>query len=404
MAQRRLTAFVVRYRLTAWWFRVFVVWGLSRIVTTVLIQVFAAAQLQNPWTGAHPDYFSFAQLWDSTWYHVIAVSGYPATLPVDAAGHVQQNAWAFLPAYPMLVRLLMVVTTLPWEPLSVIVSFLFSLAAALAFYRLMLLRLPSGTALFSVVLFCVAPLSPILQVSYAESMFLFLLVLALYLLLRRRYGLLFPVILLAAFTRPSILAFALAVGLHVVVRWFTSKTDPFPAVEKVLAVGAALFALLMGFAWPIIAAAVTGHTDAYTTTELAWRADYVGYQASLLPFSSWVQAAGFWAGQWGMGGWIFVTLALVVIGFALALFLPSVRRLGVDLRLWLASYALYLLAVFFPQSSTFRLLIPMFPLLGAAAQPRPVIYRVSLVVLMIAGQAGWLYICWWVNGYDWTPP
>ena len=46
------------------------------------------------------------------------------------------------------------------------------------------------------------------------------------------------------------------------------------------------------------------------------------------------------------------------------MFTPAVKRLGVDLRFWVASYALYLLAVFFPQSSTFRLLMPMFPLLG----------------------------------------
>jgi hypothetical protein len=81
-----------------------------------------------------------------------------------------------------------------------------------------------------------------------------------------------------------------------------------------------------------------------------------------------------------------------------------VRRLGVDLRFWSASYAVYLLAVFFPQSSTFRLLLPMFPLLGAVAQPKSTPYRATMVVLFIVGQYAWLYICWWVNGYDWTPP
>ena len=28
----------------------------------------------------------------------------------------------------------------------------------------------------------------------------------------------------------------------------------------------------------------------------------------------------------------------------------------------------------------------------------------SLVVLGIAGQIGWVFIAWWVDGYDWTPP
>jgi hypothetical protein len=253
------------------------------------------------------------------------------------------------------------------------------------------------------VLFCVAPLSPILQVSYAESMYLFLLVLALYLLLTRRYALLLPVVALASLTRPSGLALALALGLHVVHRLWTRDRDPFPLSEFVLAAGATVFSVIMGFLWPVIAWAVTGSPTAYTDTELAWRSDYIGW-GSLFPFSSWIQAAGFWAGQWGIGGWVYVLLALVVVGFFAILFIPPVRRLGADLRIWLASYAVYLLAVFFPQSSTFRLLMPMFPLLGAVAQPRSPVYRASVVVLMIAGQFGWLYICWWVNGYDWTPP
>ena len=57
-----------------------------------------------------------------------------------------------------------------------IVSTVFALGAALLFYLLMARVLPGSAALFAVVLFCIAPLSPILQVAYAESMHLFLLV------------------------------------------------------------------------------------------------------------------------------------------------------------------------------------------------------------------------------------
>ena len=393
----------VRYRLTPWWLRVIGIWALSRVVTTTLLLLFASWQPRNYWTGPHPGYLAFAQLWDSTWYHYVAVSGYPPTLPVDAAGHVTQNSWAFLPAYPMLVRFLMTATSLPWDLLSVVVSFAFSLAAALVFYRLMRWAVPSGTALFAVVLFCAAPLSPILQVSYAEPMFLFLLVLALLLLVTRRYALLFPVVALAGLTRPGLLALALTLGLHVILRWIRRKDDPFPLPERVLSVAITLFTGLMGFAWPLLAWFVTGVPAAYTDTELAWRADYVGYQ-SLVPFTAWFQAAAFWGGQWHLGWWAYALLGLLVAGFAALLFAPAVRRLGPDLRLWIASYGLYLFAVFFPQSSTFRLLIPLFPLLGAAAQPRALWYRVCLVVLCVAGQFGWLYICWWFDGYDWTPP
>jgi hypothetical protein len=378
---------------------VLVVWLASRVVTTGLLLWFAARQEANAWTGAHPGYLDFAQLWDSTWYHLVAVAGYPSALPVDAAGRVAENAWAFLPGYPLLVRGLMVLTGLPWAPLSVAVSVAFSLAAALMVYRLFRLRLPGETSLFAVAVFCFAPLSPVLQVSYAESMHLFLLVLALWLLLQRRYLVLVPVVAVMALTRPSGLAFALALALHVVHRLVLRSRDPFPVAERILASGVAVFSGLMGLLWPFLAWMSTGSPTAYTDTELAWRAPYLGH-GELVPFTSWIQGVGFWMpGPAGL-----LVLALVVVGFALALFLPPVRRLGADLRIWLAAYGVYLLAVFFPQSSTFRLLMPMFPLAEALAQPRSRWYRALLIVALVAGQWLWIRYCWWVDGYDWTPP
>ena len=69
------------------------------------------------------------------------------------------------------------------------------------------------------------------------------------------------------------------------------------------------------------------------------------------------------------------------------------ERDGVDVRFWLASYALYLLAVFFPQSSTFRLLVPMFPLLGVVAQPRlPRSTGSGSCSCSSRAQVGWIYI------------
>ena len=55
------------------------------------------------------------------------------------------------------------------------------------------------------------------------------------------------------------------------------------------------------------------------------------------------------------------------------------KRLGVEVRLWGASYLVYLLAVFFPQSSIFRLLVPLSPLWGAVALPRSTAWRVGVL-------------------------
>ena len=68
----------------------------------------------------------------------------------------------------------------------------------------------------------------------------------------------------------------------------------------------------------------------------------------------------------------------------------SVRRLGSDIRLWSASYLLYLLAVFFPQSSTFRLLMPLTPLVGALAVPRSRAYRWGMLLLCLLLQWFWI--------------
>jgi hypothetical protein len=393
-----------RIRVTPWWVKILAIFVASRIVTTVILLVFAWLQQANPWTGAHPDYFAFAQIWDGTWYHIVAVSGYPAHLSFDAQGHVEQNAWAFLPAYPFLCGALAAITGLPFSVVGVFVSVGFAAGTALVFYRMLLPQLGSSTALFSVVLFCVAPLSPILQVDYAESMQLFFLACALLYLLRRNYWMIIPFVAFMSFTRPTGLAFALAMGLHVVYRFVTRERDPFPLREVVASVAATIASGILGYAWPFIAGAVTGVPDAYTATELSWRASYVGW-GGLVPFQPWIQGAKWWL-QWiGSTASVgYVLLAVAVILFAALLFTRPVKRLGVDLRIWIASWTVYLLAVFFPQSSVFRLFMPIFPVLGAIAQPRSVAYRIGMVLLLIAGQIGWVFIAYWSNGYDWTPP
>lgn len=398
----------MRWRLTAWWQRVLLIFLASRVVTTVIFAAFAAAQPLSYRTSASPDYFTFASLWDGQWYWLVSQQGYPAVLPLNDAGQIAENAWAFLPGYPAVMWVLTLGHQLPFPAIAPLVSTVFAAGAALLFYKLMEMRLPSSTAMFALVLFCVAPLSPILQVSYAESMALFLLFGALILLLQRRYLLLIPVAVAMALTRPSGLAFALLLLLHLIHRWATRRTDPLDGRAVVAIVAAGLTTALAGILWPLVAWAVTGSMTAYTDTELVWRRAYIGEQ-ELLPFTPWFQGAEWWLKWWhvpaeaalplGIGG-----VLILVGGFAWFLSSRWTRPLGTDLRFWMASYALYLLAVFFPQSSTFRLLMPLAPGLGALAIPENRVYRVVLVAAGIAGQIAWMYIAWWVDGQDFTPP
>jgi hypothetical protein len=383
--------------------RITVVYALARLVTGALLMGFAHVQTANSFTLASPGYLSFASIWDGAWYRVIAAAGYPSTLPVDTAGHVTENAWAFMPAYPFLVRALMALTGASFELVAVSVSLLSGWGAALVFRRLLGRFLDDGRATFATVLFCVAPVSAMFQVAYAEALGLFLLLAALMLLVRRRFWTMLPVVLLLGMTRPTGLAFALLMVLFLVV-WAVRPaalrmTEPLTLRRAVAPAVVAVVSGLVGLAWPAIAWAVTGVPRAYTDTELAWRSSYIGWK-DLEPFAPWIQGFDWWFRQ-PAGA---VLLVLVLAGFAAFVSMPAARRIGLELRLWAVAYLVYLLAVFFPQSSTWRILLPIAPLLGIVALPRSRVYRFALVVLSIALQWVWMYYTWWVDGYDWTPP
>lgn len=383
-----------------WWARVLVVFVLSRIVSTAMLLSFAAHQVAAPgWVTQQPNLIEYSNLWDGQWYWRIALYGYPSMLPVNDFGQVTESAWAFMPVYPMFVRGLSFVTTIPWPVMAPLVSVAFGLATCLLLYKLFRRYLSDSQALFAILLYCISPVSPMLQVSYAESMGAFFITLALWLLVQRRYGWLFAVVPVMALTRPLGLAFALMLGLLWLLRFARRKTEPFPVRERITTVALGFYTVGWGFLWPAVAWIGTGSFTAYTDTELAWRRPYIGEQ-HLVPFTAWFQGANWWIGApWG------AIILVAVIALCVASFwLPQMRRLGIELRLWVASYGIYLLAVFFPQSSTFRMLMPMFPALGAIAQPKSPIYRSVVVVLCLIGQWVWLSIGWAIDPPDWTPP
>lgn len=199
------------------------------MVTTVILLQFAAHQAENSWTGPSPSYVDFASMWDGRWYEIIATSGYPSVLPVTDTGEIGENAWAFMPLYPAVVRLLMAVTGLGWATAAVAVSVACGAVTCLVLYRLFRHSLDEVQSLVAVLLFCVAPTSPMLQLAYAESAAMMLTAIALLLLVRRQYAWVFPVVLLLGLTRPSGLAFAAAMGLYVLVRFLRRAREPFLA-------------------------------------------------------------------------------------------------------------------------------------------------------------------------------
>lgn len=364
----------------------------SRALTTGFLA--AAAALSGPQSrfGADATIGSLTMGWDAQWYWLIAYSGYPTELPLDAMGNVAENAWAFMPVYPWISDAWgRVIGGYPVA--APLVSLVAGYLACLALNALLRRRIGRVAAVWAVVFFAAGPMGALFQLGYAEALFLLWLLLGLLAVERRRWWWLYPVILLMAFTRPGVLAFSLLLALYGIWRWLRRRRDALPTGEVIHIVGTGLLAAAAGLVWPVITGLATGRADAYLQTELAWRRAWLGDHGGFVPFDGSVRAAALWFEIWGLPAWLGpVALVAVVVGAGALLIVDRrVRRLGVPIRLWSASYLLYLLAVFFPQSSTFRLLVPLSPLWGAAAVARSLWWRVSMLLLGAAAQWWWVY-------------
>jgi hypothetical protein len=382
------------------WVPVVGIFAASRVLSTVLFLLAVHFARPTSRIGTHATLVSAMAAWDGQWYKLVAFSGYPAHLPPPIGGVNQTSAWAFLPAYPYLVKILAFGDDRLWDPVAELTSTAFGFGAALLLAALLRPHVGRRGALVGVLVFSFAPLSFMLQAAYAESMGLFLLLAVLLLVDRRRYLAAVGPTLLLAFTRPGVQAVALTVALVVGVQlWRARRGGPRPARREVL--GAAVLAAVAavsGFAWSWIAAAVTGVPDAYLRTELAWRETWTG-DGRFTPGTSWLWAADFWFGGFGP-----IVLAVLLAGFTALLLTPWIRRLGDVNRLWLLAWALYLVGVFFPQSSTFRLLMPMAPAAGAFASIRSRTVLGVVLVLSVLLQGFWLYRTFGSWQHFWSIP
>lgn len=404
-----------------WWLRITVLYLVTRLLSFMVFSAAALHQGTNPWFGPRPGYLQFVGIWDGEWYQRIFQGLYPQEIPRAADGTAAENAWAFYPVFPLLVRAIWSVTGLDWLVLAPLVATIAGLAAALMIYKLFRLFASTVNATWAVVFVLVFPISPILQVPYSESLNLFLLSAALYLVIKHRYFWAIPVMAFSALSRPVGMAFAGFVFLHLVFRLFdlaknseasgisgqrrwpgrraiSGAIKDIPPRQRWGGMLLLLTSALAAFAWPLIAWWVTGDVRAYTDTETAWRG------GPLVLFQPWLDSGVQLLGP------VFGVLAPFVLLIAAALYLNSaaVRKIGLDLRLWCFCYFFYLLAVLHPQTSTFRLLLPLFPLaLAAAFISRSRAYRGAVVVLFLLLQIVWVVWLWaWAplpGGGDYPP-
>ena len=389
---------------TAWWVRVLAVYAATRTLTFLLFLITAANQGDNYWTKANPGYFDFLNIWDVEWYGKIYARGYPTVLPLTENGTVQQNEWAFMPGFPTTVHAFDFLGV-EWKFIAPILATIFGACFALVAFRIFAAKLNDHQSLWAVGLFLLSPASPVLQTGYAESLGLLLLALAVFAWISDRFWLAILAMVALAFTRPGLAALALAFAVVWVYRFIQARMGNrgFPIMEALRLGVLSATALALNFAWPLIAALVTRRADAYVATELAWRAGYPFDGGGLAPILPWFSSAEYFIG--GFAGQLLVVLALV--GSVAIFFIPQVRSLGLEFGAISASYFVYLLLFFFPQSSLLRILMPTFVLFGALAQVWvrwPKAARFFGVAVLILLQFAWLMACWRYTAPDFSPP
>jgi len=369
------------------------IFAFTRVVATTILLLMAhdqVARVGSPTlhvvdpAPASPGYFDLLTNWDGQWYQDVAQNGYPAHLPRDH-GQVTQNSWAFYPLYPLLVRLVMTLTALPFAVAASLVSMVAGGAAMVLVFRLLEERVGRFNAGMTVLALSLAPAGVLWQAAYTESLALLLVVASLLLLTRRRYLALTAAAVALSLTRPIVLPLTLVIGLHGLRRWRRRDSEPFPVEERrrwlvALLGSGASFAL-----WPVICAVRTGEPGAYLETQKAWITRISGA-------SSWVVAMV--QNPTGRASLIAVTVMLAAIAIVAR---PAARAWGSELRWWVPSYGLYLLFTASPVASSLRYalltVVPWWPFTdnsGALTRYRKTVMVAFAIAFGVITQVAWV--------------
>lgn len=119
--------------------------------------------------------------WDGGWYLHIAQYGYPDRLVNEGTG----SSWAFLPAFPWMIRGAVTVTGLSYTHAAIVVTFVFAMASAVAVWLAVREVFGAAIADRSVLFLVFFPTAFVLSMTYTEGLFLTAAGFCLYALSRR---------------------------------------------------------------------------------------------------------------------------------------------------------------------------------------------------------------------------
>ena len=392
------------------------VYAATRLLALVAMWV-AATWFQTPAGVGHldPTVGDILGSWDSVWYERIATGGYPIPLPADPdTGLLTYSAWAFYPAFPILVRGLMV-TGLPFEAAAVTLNLVLGAVGVLLVWRCFHFAVHASPqpardrlALVAAALWCLYPATGILLMPYTEALALLLIAASLLLLMQRRYAWVAVVAVVLGFTRAAAPAIACAVLAHLVLRWREDRAAGVAPLrgQRCTAALMILATAVSSLAWPVVVGVASGLPMAFFDVQAAW-----GQRPESGPFVLWLS----WA--WDAHGLVGVAILVSLVATYIALILGRHGRwLAIELRVWALAYPLYLLAVVRPITSMWRFLLLDFPIAALVASvamrtstgARVVTHwrrRVGVVALVLVGGMLW-FSCTLLTFVPWaaTPP
>ncbi len=371
------------------WLQALAVYLASRIISVGIFAAVVRTQDRTPWTtGLDTSLGDFLNFWDGGWYQRIADEGYPDVLPRGADGTVMENAWAFYPLHPWMVRDIAQLTGLDYQVVSPLLSTVFGAVAAIVVLHLFRRHTTPGRALFGLAVLFVFPASAIFSTGYAESLTLLLQALALLLVIDRRYLMAVPVVVLMDLSRPIGVAFSFFMLIHLIDRFLRRRTIPYPAGEVVRSWTLGVLSCAAALVHPVHAWLRTGELTAYTDTEAAWSG---GHTRIIV---QWFARGNDLVGPFGPL-LLFAAIALMLV----LIYSPAGRQMGWTLQHFCLAYCIYILLFFNPQTSTLRLLLPLFPIALTLAWCRAGMYRAVLLGCLVLFQVVWVGFLW-----HFTPP
>jgi hypothetical protein len=372
------------------------IYGAARLVSTAFIAQALPRQVPfERWTGPEVTFLDMSVLWDGSWYRHIVENGYPEQLPIDAAGNVAQNGWAFYPLFPELVSRLMDLTGADFRLTATLVSLVAGAAAAVVMVHLFARYAPAPVALAAMTLWAVQPAAPTLQIAYTEALATLILIGLLTALIDRRWGAVAVLAVLLGLTRPIAVPVALVVGfvvLRELLAWWRERPGR-PAHTLIEPLAALAVTGLSALLWPTFVGLRTGRSDAYAETMSSWRAGH-----EIVPLRPWIDNTAILLFSDSPSPRLYAALAVgLLAAFLIAAAVgPWAYRLPLELRLWMLAYPAYLALVLDVSTSLVRYAIPLFPLtlvlIGGGLRRIPRWWPVPAVLLTAAflwGQWHW---------------